>query len=292
MNLHKIFQIGIALTLGVCLASSPVYGLEASVPATVLSTQTESRNTQLRVISFSNAQLSSPLTQGVTTYRLVSEKSADAIQLKSCEAYHSDAKITVVKTFDKEEATQAFAVTVTWQNEKTEYRFLLPQTQGNRVSADDASLSKLEFSYGELSPKFQQGKTSYSLFLPSDVTELTLNACASSNGATVNAPKEILLNKGQEMKLDITVTAADGVTSTSYTVRLRRVKQTLAQVEELKKDPHFKGIAKKGIMENPTLYVVLGGTLAAVAIAGIFLWRRRLSLNPNPNASHMKNGEN
>lgn len=100
------------------------------------------------------------------------------------------------------------------------------------VSAStDASLSALSLSTGSLSPTFSSGTTSYSAIVANNVTSITLTPVTTDSTATVkvngtsvtsgSASGAIPLSEGSNT-ITVTVTAADGTTTSGYSVQVQR----------------------------------------------------------------------
>ncbi len=80
--------------------------------------------------------------------------------------------------------------------------------------SDDATLSALEVSEGELTPAFDAGVTTYSVEVPEGTTSVTITATASDSAATVEGDGEFTDLPGSAV---ITVTAQDSSTL-EYTI--------------------------------------------------------------------------
>jgi hypothetical protein len=94
--------------------------------------------------------------------------------------------------------------------------------------APDALLSGLTVNQGILSPAFSSGRTAYTVDVPYSVSSITVTGAAKAapDGATVSsnsgAPQS--LNVGVN-PIDIVVSAADTITTKTYTVRVTRAAQ-------------------------------------------------------------------
>lgn len=96
----------------------------------------------------------------------------------------------------------------------------------------DATLSALVLSSGTLSPAFAAGTTAYAVTVSNTVSTITVTPTTTASGATVkvnglavasgSASTAISLSEGSSNVLSIEVTAADGLTTRSYTVTATR----------------------------------------------------------------------
>lgn len=89
-------------------------------------------------------------------------------------------------------------------------------------TSDDASLSLLEVSPGQLSPGFSSDVTSYTVTVGSGVSSLSINANASDAQATVSIQNNQELQMGDNT-VTVTVLAADGTTTQTYTIVVSKV---------------------------------------------------------------------
>ena len=83
--------------------------------------------------------------------------------------------------------------------------------------SSDATLSAIQLSAGVLSPVFNSAITSYTVSLAPGTTSVEVTAVKRNSGATVAGAGTIPLENG-EGKATILVTAADGITTKTYTV--------------------------------------------------------------------------
>lgn len=84
----------------------------------------------------------------------------------------------------------------------------------------DATLSTLTTDVGELNPVFSSAVTSYTLQVPYATTTVNLDATTNVAGATVAGDGAIDVSAGGTFPVDVTVTAADGETTKTYTVTI------------------------------------------------------------------------
>lgn len=90
---------------------------------------------------------------------------------------------------------------------------------------DNAALSALIPSVGELSPVFSPDCFEYNVSVPSSVDLLTFTA-ESAEGAACKINRKTLEKAGKDTKFNLTVTAADGKTKQIYTVTVHRAAVT------------------------------------------------------------------
>jgi hypothetical protein len=90
---------------------------------------------------------------------------------------------------------------------------------------DDATLSALTLSAGTLTPAFQPDVESYSASVANSVSSVTLTATTNNPDATISDDGVKALNVGANT-ITITVTAADGITSKTYTIVVTRAQSS------------------------------------------------------------------
>lgn len=104
------------------------------------------------------------------------------------------------------------------------------------TQATDATLSALTADKGTLSPVFSASVASYTLNVPALTTSVTLTASTAVDGATVSGAGLIDLTGGSK-KVDIIVTAQDGVTTMTYSVDIKiAAASAVATLESLRVD--------------------------------------------------------
>ncbi|MBU9714932.1 cadherin-like beta sandwich domain-containing protein [Evansella tamaricis] len=104
------------------------------------------------------------------------------------------------------------------------------------------SLSDLSLSSGELSPGFESDITSYETFVDHNVDSLSVTPIPEDRDATVavngekvsssNASSLINLNVGETI-IEVVVTAEDGVTTKTYTIKVTRAPSSNANLSDL-----------------------------------------------------------
>ncbi|MBF0431402.1 MAG: cadherin-like beta sandwich domain-containing protein [Fibrobacteria bacterium] len=119
-------------------------------------------------------------------------------------------------------------IEVTAEDDSTKKIYKITVT---RPPNEDASLSALSLSQGELSPTFSSGNTAYSVTVPNEVSSITLTATASNNQAslTVNdsiepsgqasAPQALMVGANT---ITVVVIAEDDTSKGEYTVIVTR----------------------------------------------------------------------
>lgn len=144
----------------------------------------------------------------------------------------SDATITGTGTKSLKTGSNTFEITVTAQNGTTKtYKINI-----NRNKNNDATLSILAVSGYALVPTFESEIYDYEVtveatketLLPSEVSAIT-----NDTNATVVKQEAINLITGEDNLYQVTVTAEDGITTKTYTIKVNRPKSNDATIKEI-----------------------------------------------------------
>jgi hypothetical protein len=127
--------------------------------------------------------------------------------------------------------TSTVTIVVTAEDGTTAKTYTVSITRAVALS-NDATLSGLAVSSGQLSPGFDATKTAYTVSVSNTITSVTVTPTATSSKATVkvngsavtsgSASSPIPLTAGQTTAVGIVVTAEDGATTKTYTVSVTR----------------------------------------------------------------------
>jgi subtilisin family serine protease len=113
----------------------------------------------------------------------------------------------------------AVTITVTAEDGTTQKQYIVTI---NRVASDDATLSNLTVSEGELTPEFSSSELSYTVNVANDVEIITVTGEATHVNAVISGNVTDKPLAVGENPVTITVTAEDGTTQKQYTVIVER----------------------------------------------------------------------
>jgi len=156
-----------------------------------------------------------------------------------------------------------FAITVTAQDGSTKKTYTVKVI---RAASSNANLKSLTVSSGTLNPTFSENIIAYTVNVANTVTNITITGTAADANATVtgnvtNAP----LNVGDN-NFAITVTAQDGSTKKTYTVKVIRAASSNANLESLTVS---SGTLNPAFAPNTTNYTVnVANTVTTITITG------------------------
>ena len=207
---------------------------------TIAVTRELSGDANLSALTLSDGVLM-PLFDAATTSYAASVANDVATLMVTPTTAHTGATVTVdgtdvtsgnpsgVITLTENDVTTV-AVAVTAQDRTTSRSYQIDVT---RAASDNANLSDLTLSVGELTPLFDATTTSYAAVVANDVATLTVTPTTAHPGATVtvdgtdvtsgSASGAISLAEGVVTTVAVAVTAQDGTTSRSYQIDVTRI---------------------------------------------------------------------
>ena len=96
-------------------------------------------------------------------------------------------------------------------------------------SGEDADLKSIEVSCGVLDPEFDGSKTKYTLYIPSDLTQIVITPTPKSEIAKAN---KINLTLGTKQEPEITVSCTCTDDKKEYTIQIKRIDKTTSEIEK------------------------------------------------------------
>ncbi len=177
-------------------------------------------------ITCTNATLSPAFNSDVFTYTATVPYATEKLEGLDYFRNNNGSKVSVSgNSLAVGENTITFKV-VSEDGSRTNYYKLIitRQPDPNYKKSDDASLSALGLSVGDLTPAFAPGVTDYAAYVPFETKSLTVSATAASEKAGgITGTGEVTLSEEDETVLTVTCTAEDGVSRQSYTVHVVRM---------------------------------------------------------------------
>lgn len=232
----------------------------------------------LESITLSNAQIDGGFNPNETYCTVTLDNPAESAVLES---YTVNGDANVFATYDYDDANHqtGLVVTLTFANGSVIYTFEYSNPQSYSINSN-ANLAGLNCEYSEVQPQINASDTSYKLYIPYDLTELTITPVTEDINAYA-APIPLTLREGQETEIPITITASDGSTK-KYTFKIIRVDKTVDEVKTEMADPAFVSFVEgEKFYQQPEFIItagaVAGGAIAVLIIAAIV---RRFAVNP------------
>lgn len=110
---------------------------------------------------------------------------------------------------------------------------------GNLIALDNADLSNIDFSRGDMIPVFDADTLEYDVLVGSTISETVVDATSEDRAATIRINGEVLTSKtialepGETCDVIIEVTAQDGITQKTYTVHVTREDSNNADLSDI-----------------------------------------------------------
>jgi hypothetical protein len=220
----------------------------------------------LTSISFKNAQIEEEFSPVAYEYSLVLD---DPEITPTLADYSISGKADIFVTYNTDETKHqtGIAVTLTYGNGSVIYTFNYKNSAPYTISSNNL-LSSVECDLGEVYPAINDKDTDYKLYVPSDLTQITLTAVTQEVTAVCEVPGTLTLNSSQEPTLSITVTASNGDTRV-YNFKVKRLKKNTEEIKAEMEDPDFKSMVEGELFyQKPTFIIsiisVLGGLILLI----------------------------
>lgn len=258
--MKKVFSIVMTAFLLFCVSSNYAFADEKfDVPV-------------LEEVSFNHAVVDGNFSSTQFEYELVLDSSGESPTLKSYKV--SDGAEVF---FDSKNVNGEKSIEIEVKKDKitTNYTFYYSDKSDNAIN-DDNRLSELVCELGEVYPKINDKDTTYSLYIPNDMTEIRLSAVAKDVNATCDVPSVIMLNADQSLKFEVTVTASNGDTRL-YTFNVKRLDKDSEQVRQELQSEDFTSLVNGELFhQKPEFKIIIlcaVGGIIIIAVVMILLKR-------------------
>lgn len=232
----------------------------------------------LKSISFENAEIDGVFSPEVTGYTVTLSDNSKTPQLNSYDI-EGDGELLVTYSYDESGTQTGIVATLNFENGSMIYTF----TYSNPVSAPISSDNYLKDIYcncGEISPAVNKEDVKYTLYIPKDLTELTITPVTNDTNAT--CPElQLTLTEEQTPELTLKCTASDGA-QREYFLKIQRVDKTTEQVKnEMSREGYTTFVEETRIYDKPEFSVV-ALCVAAGLLVIIILRRIMIKITANP----------
>lgn len=229
-------------------------------------------------IAFENAEIDGGFRSDETVFDLTLTDNTKSAGLKSFEVA-GEANLIVDYIYDVSNHQTGLSVTLQFDSGSIIYTFNYTNAESYSASGN-ANLAGLSCEYAEVRPEINSHDTSYKLYIPYDLTALSVTPVTEDINAYC-PPQSRILSEGQEDTLNFTVTAPNGDTK-EYVFAVKRVDKTLDEVKlEMQADGYTSFVKGEMFYQKPEFYITLPVIAAGAAVIIIlFAVTRRLTLNP------------
>ncbi len=235
----------------------------------------------LESVSFENATIEGGFDKNKTVYDIKLDNPSSSPMLKDYEV-NGEAKLFVTYEYDDANHQKALILTLSFENGSIIYTFNYINAVEYKVTSN-ANLAALACEYGEIQPKINKDDTNYKLYIPSDLTKISVIPITEDVNAYC-APLSIELNKDQEPEISLTVKASDGSTK-NYKFKVKRVDKTVEQVNnEMQEDDYVSFVDGELFYQKPAFLVVIGSVVVGIIVIILLaIITKRFIVNPYDN---------
>lgn len=247
-----------------------------AVPTTSADAQSASGEEvpELKSISFNNAKILEKFSPDVKTYSIVLDDPSQPPTPKSYE-YDKKGDNNVSLNFKTyldstghpigiiAELKYTFGTTVYFFNYVNAEEYGI--NGNNRISKVYAG--DLCFVY----PEINDTDTEYTLYIPSDLTEVTLTATPSDVNAVCDNPPTAIFSENQDFgTLTVTVTATDS-SKREYTFKIKRLDKTSSEIKNMNSEQRVALVNSQKIYQKPAFKIALVTVAAGIIILIVFV---------------------
>ncbi|MGN1328409.1 MAG: hypothetical protein ACI4V4_01765 [Eubacterium sp.] len=256
--------LAMIISLSTLLAAVPAFSAE-TVPT-------------LKSISFENAEIDGTFSSDVTGYTVTLADNSKTPELKSYDI-EGDGELLVTYSYDESGTQTGIVATLDFENGSMIYTFAYSNPVTAPISSDNF-LKDIYCNCGEISPAVNNEEQKYTLYIPKDLTELTITPVTSDTNATC-PPLKLSLTEEQTPEITLKCTASDG-SERDYFVRIERVDKTTEQVKkEMSQEGYTTFVEETRVYENPEFLVA--AVCVAIGLLVIIILRKviiRIAANP------------
>lgn len=273
--MKRVLSLLFATVISVCclLGGFSAFGEDGTALRSILSNAP-----YLESITFSNAEIDGGFTMDKTNFSLTLADPAVSPMLRSYKV-NGEAKIFVTYNHDDTGRQTGVTVTLNFESGSIKYTFDYANAQEYAITAN-ANLSALTCEFTEVQPEINGEDISYRLYIPSDLTKLSITPVTEDVNARCE-PLNIEINEDQQPELSFTVVASNGSTK-NYKFKIHRVDKTVEEVKaEMEAEDYVSFVTNEKFYQQPLFIIivcsVVGGILVIALLAAV---TKRITINP------------
>ncbi len=256
-TLSFILTLMLVLTMPICVfanSNNVVVSSEAPV---------------LNSISFKNADIDGAFDPYVYEYGVTLADPSVTPTLNTYEI-NGDANIFVTYKTDLAGRQTAIIATLKFANGSVIYTFNYLNPASSTVNSNNR-LAMVACELCEVYPALNPTDTKYTLFIPSDLTEINLSVATEDVGAHCTVPGTITIGDKQELEIPLTVIASDS-TVKNYIFSVKRLDKTCDEVREEMAQEDFTSLVEKQITVQKTeTAIVIGCAIGGIILLAILI---------------------
>lgn len=223
----------------------------------------------LNSISFKNAHIQEEFSPYAYEYSLVLDNPQATPTLENY-SINGSADIFVTYNTDESKHQTGISVTLQFDNGSVIYTFSYINAAVYAESSNNF-LKSAGCNLGEVYPAVNDSDTDYKLYIPSDLTEITLTAATQEVSAVCEVPGTVTLNSDQEPTLTISVTASNGETRV-YNFKVKRLKKSSSEIRAEMAEPGFKSIVEGELFyQQPVFAISIISAAGGLLLLAVFI---------------------
>lgn len=232
----------------------------------------------LTSISFKNADMDTAFSSSVHEYGITLKDNTVSPTLESYKI-NGDAELFITYVYDNANHQTGLTATLQYETGSTIYNFKYTNPPSYEPSNNNL-LSEILCTYGELSPALNDKNTAYKLYIPSDLTQLTITPVTKDVQAYC-APIELILDDEQTPKITLYCVASDG-SKREYLLDIKRVDKTVEQVSAEMEQPDFTSFVDgTRLYQKPEFIVAVCAVAGGMAVLFVlFKITKRIAVSP------------
>lgn len=232
----------------------------------------------LVAISFKNARLDNEFSEDIQEYTITLDDNSVTPTLEKY-GIKGDADLFINYVYDETNHQKGITATLQYSSGSRIYNFAY-SNPATYIENNNNRLSSIYAQYSELSPALNDNDTSYKLYIPSDIKELTITPVTSDINAYC-APVTLILNDDQAPKITLSCKASNGSVR-NYVINIKRVNKTTEEVKhEMAQEGYESFVEGTRLHETPEFIVAVFSVLCGIIIIVLlFIFTRKITVNP------------
>lgn len=246
-----------------CTASCLLIALIMLLPLSAFALQGGVEVPVLKSVSFNNAELEGEFSGERFDYKIRLDSSQKTPTLKSYEVTQGASLIFKQKS---EDGKKGISIEVKKDSIGSTYFFEYDYSNDEPVVNSNNNLLALNCELGEVYPEINSRDTAYSLYIPDDMTQISLEAVSEDVNAVCSLPGIITLSAQQTPVIPVTVTASDGSVK-EYTFTVKRLNKSSEQVKQEMQSDDFSSLVNGELFhQKPEFKIIVVCSVAGVLI--------------------------
>lgn len=223
----------------------------------------------LNSISFKNATIEGEFNPYTYEYGVTLADPSVTPTLNNYEI-NGEANIFVTYKTDLAGRQTGIIATLKFANGSVIYTFNYLNSATSTVNSNN-NLAMVACELCEVYPALNPADTKYTLYIPSDLTEINLTVATEDVGAHCAVPGTITIGEEKELDIPLTVIASDS-TAKAYTFSVKRLDKTCQEVrDEMAQDDFTSLVEKQMTVQKTETAIVIGCAVGGIILLAILI---------------------